>query len=59
MYLNWGFLMNDYIQSKKTILRELETMINNKQKGTAAVSVELTLYCELMKRAYLSCSTNN
>lgn len=59
MYLNWGFLMNDYIQSKKTILRELETMINNKKKGTAAVSVELTLYCELMKRAYLSCSTNN
>ena len=59
MYLNWGFLMNDYIQNKKTILRELETMINNKQKGTATISVEMNFYCELMKRAYLSCSTNN
>lgn len=51
--------MNDYIQNKKTMLKELETMISKNKSGKAATSVELSLYCELMKRAYLSCSTNN
>lgn len=51
--------MNNYIQNKKTMLKELETMISKKNNGKIGVSVELSLYCEFIKKVYLSGSTNN
>ena len=51
--------MNENIQNKKHQLQELESLIAGKQNFKGINTVEMSLYCEYMKRFYLSCSTNN
>lgn len=56
---NWGQKMNENIQSKKYVLKELESLICNAQSTGITMTEDITVYCEYMKRFYLSCSTNN
>ena len=51
--------MNENIQSKRYLLKELESLLSNANNSTDAVREDLTMYCEYMKSLYLSCSTNN
>lgn len=50
--------MNESLNNKKFILKELESLIKDRTSNQV-VSVDMSLYCEYMKRFYLSCSTNN
>lgn len=51
--------MNDYIQNTKSIKKELEAMLSNRNTIAKEASVDVIMFCELMKQFYLSCSTNN
>ena len=51
--------MNENIQNKKFMLKELETLLSNAGKAACATTNDIAVYCEYMKQFYLSCSTNN
>ena len=51
--------MNENIQNKKIVLQELESLLSGKQVSNRESDNEMFIYCNYMKRFYLSCSTNN
>ena len=51
--------MNENLQSKKIILKELEALLSDKKPLNIEEENEMFVYCNFMKRFYLSCSTNN
>lgn len=51
--------MNNYIQNKQDILKELESLLSGKQITTIKEENEMFVYCNFMKKFFLSCSTNN
>ena len=62
MYVIGGKSMNENLQNKQVILKELETLLSGRQNYTYNTEEEndnMAMYCSLMKRFYLSCSTNN
>ena len=57
---NWGILMNEYIQNTKTMKQELEALLTNSNQGYYnEMTEDVAIFCQIMKQAYLSCSTNN
>ncbi|MBQ7450120.1 hypothetical protein IJS77_01785 [bacterium] len=52
--------MNDYVQNKQIVLKELESLISgNKNYQVDEENENMIIYCNYMKCFYLSCSTNN
>lgn len=52
--------MNENLQNKQIVLNELESLLSGKQNNSTQEENEnMIMYCSLMKRFYLSCSTNN
>ena len=51
--------MNENIQNKKIILKELEILLSENHISNREEENEMFIYCNYMKRFYLSCSTNN
>ena len=51
--------MNEYIQNKQIVLKELESLLSGCKTSTMQEDKEIFLYCNYMKKFYLSCSTNN
>ena len=55
----WGKLMNEYYQNSKVMKQELEALLSGGYKSPEEVPLDIVMFCEMMKQAYLSCSTNN
>lgn len=51
--------MNNNIQSKANMLQELESLLAQRSNAKVNSTPDTILYCEYMKRIFLSCSTNN
>ena len=51
--------MNNYIQDKQVILKELEALLSGQYSVTRKEENEMFYYCNYMKKIFLSCSTNN
>ncbi len=52
--------MNDYIQNTKNMRQELEALLTSSNQGkNYEMTEEVIMFCQFMKQAYLSCSTNN
>ena len=51
--------MNENLQNKKVILKELEALLSERQVSNREEDNEMYIYCSYMKKFYLSCSTNN
>ena len=51
--------MNENIQDKQFVLKELETLLSGVQTSSVQEDREIFIYCNYMKKFFLSCSTNN
>lgn len=53
--------MNDFTQNTNVSKKELELLLSNynNENFVKNTPIEMEMFCEMMKRMYLSCSTNN
>ena len=51
--------MNEKLQNKQIILKELEILLSENKTSSMQEDKEMFIYCNYMKRFFLSCSTNN